>query len=488
MSTITKRVFLKTMTCPTLGWLTKNQPPTEPESISTKLRMEEGIEIHERARTVFPEGHFIKDDNVTTAEKTQEILKDESIPVIFEATFLANGFIAKADILKREQSGWHLIEVKSKVKGDKEIRGKDKEDLINDIAYTAMVATQAGLKVIKCSLMPISKDYRLGMTNEQLFKEIIYTDEALQRTRDFKTFCKDVLQNISMKTKPAPELKLECKNCEKFKECFDQGIQNHIFDLPRLSEKKFQNLVASAILRIEDVPEDFELTPPQVKVRDAVKSGKTLVNKVGLNDALNSIVFPAYYLDFETVRTAIPLYANIAPYAQIPIQYSLHICSATGEIVKHLEYIGDPTSDPRKEFAERLISDCDKQGSIIVYTHFEKDRLKGLIELFPNLASDLEALINRLIDIYKIISDNFYHPNFHGSYSIKNVLPVLVPDLNYEDMDVSQGLDASATFAYMAKGKYDDEEAKEKRSKLLEYCKLDTLAMVKLHDHLMEYT
>lgn len=487
MSTITKKIFLKTISCPTLGWVTNSEPPKQNKSISEILRMEEGLEIHERARKVFPKGHFIKDNNISAVEKTKEILKDESIPVIFEATFLANGFIAKADILKREKSGWHIIEIKSKVKGDKEIRGRDKEDLINDIAYTAMVSTQAGLNVIKCSLMLISKDYRLGMTNEKLFKEIVYTDEALQRKKDFKTSCKDVLQNISVKTKPTPDLKLECKKCEKFKECFDQGIDNHIFDLPRLSEKKFQNLVASAILKIEDVPEDFELTPPQVKVRDAVKSGKTLVNKVGLNDAINSIVFPAYYLDFETVRTAIPLYADIAPYAQIPIQYSLHICSATGEIVKHLEYIGYPTSDPRKEFAERLISDCDKQGSIIVYTHFEKDRLKGLIESFPNLASDLEALINRIIDINKIISDNLYHTNFHGSYSIKNVLPVLVPDMSYEDMDVSNGLDASATFAYLAKGKYDEHEAKEKRSKLLEYCKLDTLAMVKLHEHLAEY-
>ena len=152
--------------------------------------MEEGLEIHERARKVFPKGHFIKDSNISVAEKTKEILKDESIPVIFEATFLANGFIAKANILKREKSGWHIIEIKSKVKGDKEIRRRDKEDLINDIAYTAMVATQAGLNVIKCSLMLISKDYRLGMTNEKIFKEIIYTDEALQRTKDFKTSCK----------------------------------------------------------------------------------------------------------------------------------------------------------------------------------------------------------------------------------------------------------------------------------------------------------
>ncbi|MCK4827211.1 DUF2779 domain-containing protein, partial [bacterium] len=268
---------------------------------------------------------------------------------------------------------------------------------------------------------------------------------------------------------------------------FDQGIENHIFDLPRLGEKKFQKLVASAILRIEDVPEDFKLTPPQVKVRDAVKSGKTFVNKVGINDALNSISFPTYNLDFETVQTAIPLYSDIPPYAQIPTQYSLHICSAPGQVKEHFEYLADSRKDCRRELAEKLLTDCGNKGSIIVYTSFEKTRIMGLAELFSDLASSLELLVTRLVDLNAIISKHLYRPEFHGSSSIKKVLPVLVPGLGYENMDVSNGLDASATFAYMAKGKYGNEETKEKRKQLLEYCKLDTLAMVKLHECLAEY-
>ncbi|MBA7481449.1 hypothetical protein ES707_16921 [subsurface metagenome] len=479
MSTITKRVFLNTMVCPTLGRITNSEPSKQSKSISDILRMEEGIEIHERARTVFPEGHFIKDDNITTPEKTQEILKDESIRVIFEATFLANGFIAKADILIRQSSGWHILEVKSGV--------NDKKEYLDDLAYTAMVAGNAGLEISECSLMLLSRDYRLGMENDKLFTEINHTEEVLLQAKEFTDHCDVIRQIISLDSKPDVELKWECKGCDIFKECFDQGIENHIFDLPRLGEKKFQKLVASAILRIEDVPEDFKLTPPQVKVRDAVKSGKTFVNKVGINDALNSISFPTYNLDFETVQTAIPLYSDIPPYAQIPTQYSIHICSSQGQIDGHFDYLADPMKDCRRELAEKLISDCGNKGSIIVYTSFEKTRLKALIGLFPDLEKPLNTLLERIIDINKLISDNLYHPEFHGSYSIKRVLPVLVPDLGYEDMDVSNGQDASATFAYMAKGKYDDEEAKDKRKQLLEYCKLDTLAMVKLHEHLTEY-
>ncbi|MBA7673142.1 hypothetical protein ES703_81330 [subsurface metagenome] len=480
MSTITKRVFLNTMVCPTLGWITNSHDIQTTLSIADKFRMEEGIEIHERARKVFPEGHFIKADNITTAEKTQEILKDESIHVIFEATFLVNGFIAKADILIRQSSGWHILEVKSGV--------NDKKEYLDDLAYTAMVAGNAGLEISDCSLMLLSRDYHLGMEDDKLFIEINHTEEVLLQAKEFADHCDFVRQIISQDSKPEVEIKLKCKNCEKFKECVGQGIENHIFDIPRLGEKKFQKLVASAILRIEDVPEDFDLTAPQAKVRDAVKSGETFVNKVGINEALSSVVFPAYYLDFETVQTAIPLYPDIPPYAQIPTQYSIHICSSPGQIEDHFDYLADPMKDCRRELAEKLLSDCGNKGSIIVYTSFEKNRIMGLAKLFSDLSSSLESLVTRLVDLNAIISKHLYRPEFHGSSSIKKVLPVLVPDLGYEDMDVSNGQDASATFAYMAKGKYDEEEAKEKRKQLLEYCKLDTLAMVKLHEHLMEYT
>ena len=254
-----------------------------------------------------------------------------------------------------------------------------------------------------------------------------------------------------------------------------------------MNKKKGCGLLESGVVEIDEIPSDFKLTANQSKVSEAAQSGQTVIEQDGLKDALDSIIFPTYNLDFETVRTAIPLYENIPPYAQIPTQYSLHICSAPGKVTKHLEYLGDPTSNPSRELAERLISDCGKQGSIIVYTHFEKDRLKGLIELFPDLASDLQALIDRIVDLNAIISKNYYHPDFHGSYSIKNVLPVLVPDLSYEKMDISNGLDAAAIFAFMAKGRFDEDETKEKRKTLLEYCELDTLAMVKVHQCLIGY-
>ena len=479
MGTITKKIFFKAISCPILGWLTNSDDIQKTLSIADKFRIEQGLEIQQKARNIFPDGRLVTGDNVFAAKKTQELLKDEGVSVIFEATFLVGGYIAKADILIRNSSGWHILEVKSGV--------NDKKEYLDDLAYTAMAAGNAGLEISDCSLMLLSRDYRLGMEDDKLFTEINHTEEVLLRAKEFTDHCDVVTQIISQDSKPDVELKWECKGCDIFKKCVGEDIENHIFELPRLSQKKFSELIDLDVLKIEEIPSSFKLTSNQIKVNDSVKTGQPVIDNERLNNALGSISFPTYNLDFETVQTAIPLYSNIAPYAQIPTQYSIHICSSPGQIEGHFDYLADPMKDCRRGLAEKLLSDCGKEGNIIVYTSFEKNRIKGLVDLFPDLKENLEALIERIVDINKLISDNLYHPEFHGSYSIKRILPVLVPDLSYEDMDVSNGLDAAATFAYLAKGKYDNEESKEKRTQLLEYCKLDTLAMVKLHECLIEY-
>ena len=479
MPNIKKKVFLEALKCYTLGWLINSEPSSPVESISAELQIEEGLEIHKRARALFEGGTLVEGNNVASAKQTATLLKKAEVPAIFEATFIVDNYIAKADIVSREPSGWRIFEVKSAL--------NDKKEYVDDLAYTTMVTQRAGLEIVGCSLILLSKDYRLGMKDTRLFVKIDHTEDVMKQAKEFSGFWDSVLTIISQATKPSPTIKWECKACDNFTRCVGSGVQHPIFDLPRLGEKKCCELLASGVVEIGDMPSEFPLTPNQVKVRDAAQSGQIVVDQDGLREALEGMAFPVYNLDFETVRTAIPLYADIPPYAQIPTQYSVHICSAPGKIEKHLDYLGDPRNDPRRDLAERLINDCGKQGSIIAYTRFEKDRLKGLIEFLPDLATDLHALVERIIDLNAIVSKNYYHPDFHGSYSIKNVLPVLVPDLSYEDMDVSNGLDAAATFAYMAKGKFDEDETKEERKKLLEYCNLDTLAMVKLHECLMAF-
>lgn len=476
-SYITKNLFLSTLQCRTYGHQQQLQP-TKPTSPADQLRIDEGIEIQDRARTLFPEGVLVSGDNQTASQTTEQLLNDPTISTIFEATFITIPYITKADILLRQTTGWKIIEIKSNVNIN--------DELISDLTYTTMVSKKSGIDITSCSLMLVNKEYRLGMSDEELFVEKDITAEVLERVGEFEESYDRIAGILSSKETPAPELKWECKNCEIFEKCCGEGIDNHIFDLPRISHTKFCQLRDLEVLRIDDIPADFELSENQEIVRSAVVRGEAVIDREGLKQALDSIDYPAYYLDFETVQTCIPLFEEIAPYSQIVTQYSLHICSEAGKVVEHREYLAQADRDCRRELAERLIADCGSEGSIVVYTSFEKTIINGLVELFPDIAEDLGKLVGRLVDLYKIIRENYYHPEFHGSYSIKKVLPVLVPGLGYDDLAIGNGLDASAQYAYMSKGRYSSEEVGRIRGELKLYCGIDTEAMVRLCEELRE--
>jgi hypothetical protein len=204
-----------------------------------------------------------------------------------------------------------------------------------------------------------------------------------------------------------------------------------------------------------------------------------------LKSDIDKVVWPAHYLDFETVMTAIPLYPNIAPYTQIPSQFSIHKCSKPGSVVEHKQYLADPKKDCREELMERLINDLGQRGSVVMYSNFEKTIINSLSKLYPNFSKQLDSLLDRMVNLESIIRKNYYHPDFHGSYSIKNTLPVLVPGMSYKDLQIRDGDSAMAAFAYLALGKYKVEKERESiRDALLDYCKQDTLAMVNLHQEL----
>lgn len=441
--------------------------------------MEQGIEIGKMARDLYPDGLLIDDSDIVSAsKKTKDLMDDHSVSTIFEGVFLVDGFVAKVDILKRKKDGWHVIEVKSSV--------NDKEEFIDDMAYTAMVISRAGVAISNASLLLVSKSFRLGMKNEDLFLQIEHTDEVLNRISVFSSAWEQIEEITRKPVKPEPNLMLECRKCEIFKECIGKDIENHIFDLPRLRQSKFDQLTESSIVRIESIPDGFPLTENQSRVKNCVEAKKPFVGNT-LKSELKSISWPVYYLDFETVMTAIPLYLGIAPYTQVPTQYSIDKCSEPGHIVDHVEYLANPSKDCRRELAENLINDLRGKGSIVVYSGFEKSIISSLEELYPQLSEKLNLLIGRLVDLRTIIMKNFYHPDFHGSRSIKTVLPVLASDISYDGLEIADGDTAMGVFAFLALGKYGSKEAVRMKRNLLDYCRKDTLALVKLHKRLAEY-
>ncbi|MCW3998923.1 MAG: DUF2779 domain-containing protein [Candidatus Bathyarchaeota archaeon] len=422
---------------------------------------------------------MIEDTNIVTASQTTiRLMKKPQVNVIFEAAFTADNMNVRVDALKRDGDKWQIIEVKDSV--------NDKNEFVDDMAYTLMVILRANIPISKVSLMLLSKEYRLGMSTEKLFTEIDHTEEVQKKAAIFEGLRQKIDLETSTDSKPTSALKFECKACPVFEQCTGSGIKNYILEIPRISKSKFTKLMEEGYSRIEQIPEDFDLSPFQSRVRNCVRSQKPFVGKE-LKETLDRIIFPAYYLDFETLSTAIPIYQNVAPWEPILSQYSIHVCSTVGKITNHLEYLADPLQDCRRELAENLIKDLAGQGSVIVYSGFENGKIKAMASLYPDLAQALNEVTGRLVDLLAIITQSFYHPNFYGSTSIKVVLPTLVPKLSYDDLEIRNGGVATAAFTYMALGKIKGEKVQKVRQDLLRYCERDTLAMVEIHKELMSY-
>lgn len=200
---------------------------------------------------------------------------------------------------------------------------------------------------------------------------------------------------------------------------------------------------------------------------------------------LNTVKWPVYYLDFESMMTAIPLYNDTAPYTQIPTQYSIHYKENTDSTYKHFEYLSSTNTDCRKDLADNLISNLGVEGTIFSYSSFEKIIINALISLFPEKAKQLQKIIERIYDLESIVKCT-YHPQYMGSYSIKKTLPALLPSLSYSDLEINNGSMAMSVFALIVIGIIDSSKEENIRKSLLKYCERDTLAMVKLHEELMK--
>lgn len=471
---VTKEVFLEALKCQARGWFVRNIDAAAP-SAGDQMRMMEGQEIHKRARGLHAHGVFAGD-----VKATQRLIAEGTAKVIFEAAFEADGFAARADMILPTGKGIHLVEVKSSLHADEEV----KDELIDDLAFTAMVLRKAGLRIVKAELLLLSRDWRLGMPESKLFAGTDHTKPVLARADEFEKLSASVAKSVLGKASPSAAPILACKDCGYFEaDCLGKGIENPIFDLPRLSPKKFEALEEATVLTIEDIPLDFELTDNQERVRQAVVSGKPWCDKTALRDLMAEVVWPAVYLDFETLKTALPLWPGIAPHEQVVTQYSVHVCDRLGEVKHHREHLADAKGDRRRKLAAQLLADADGSGSIIAYhASFEKTVISNLAERFSDLRGALRNLINRMFDLERVFTKAYYHPAFRGSSSIKVVLPVLIPSMGYDGMEIGDGDTAIVAFARMASGACNAKEEAKLRKGLLDYCRQDTLAMVRLHE------
>jgi hypothetical protein len=489
MTSIIKEIFLESRECRTKGWyLRKERKERERQEKKGQkehrtdaeiFRMEQGQLVGDKARNLFPEGILVTGAFREACKKTKQLLAKRSTRALFEASFEVDGYRAKADILIRVMGGWKLLEVKSTRHPIK--RKKKREELVDDLSYTAMVLSHARVRIVTSGLLLISSDFRKPMDEHQLFVEVDKTDAVKARVKDFKKVT--TIEADTRGRRPKPEVISACDRCEFFAtECLGKGLENPVTQIPNISRR----LSKLPTLEIHELPADLRFTDRQSIVVNAVREGSPFVAPT-LKAALRTVKWPVYYLDFETTSAALPFYEDVAPHEQVVTQYSIHRVRRRGDDATHVEYLADKNRDCRREIAESLIDHLGTTGNIIVYYQpFEEGRLKDLAEQFDDLVTPLKALIDRLVDLKDIVEDGYYHPDFNGSYSIKDVLPVVVPDLTYEGMEIGDGDAAIVTFARMALGEFSEREEARVRTALKDYCKLDTLAMVRLHERLEE--
>jgi hypothetical protein len=482
LSGVTKRIYLEARQCLRRGWYARNLPE-ERLSEAEQFLIDEGIEIGSRAHQRYPGGVLVESRGLSGATaKTRQLMNNPCVPAIFEATFHIDGYTTKADVLPRNGNGWRVVEVKSSL-----FKPKVDDDLIDDVCYTVMVATRCGVNVNAASLLQIRPEFRRDSGIDEMFGETDVLAAVQERMPAFSSGWNEIPDATGRSEPPDPTPGRACGSCPYYEEhCLGKGIENPVLDLPRIGGK-LTAFFEAGMLDLRDVPDDLAatLTENQRVVLECARTRQPYVSP-DLRDSLADVRWPAYYLDFETVSTPLPLYADVAPHALLPTQYSIHRCTAPGAVDNHFEYLADPQRDCRRELAERLIADLGTEGSVIVYSGFEKGRIGELIERFPDLAEPLSAIRERLFDLLAVVRKHYCHPDFHGSYSIKTVLPVVVPEMTYDGLEIAEGQTASVKFAKMARGQYSPTECEAIRRNLLTYCGQDTLAMVKLHKALWE--
>jgi len=472
--------------CPLRLWYDSYEPQlaSAPDE-SLQFILDRGTKIGELARERYAGGKLIDASYRETEralEQTRAALLEPSYSALFEPAFQDRGVLVRVDVLARSAAdSWELIEVKS--------AARLKEAYLRDVAIQQRVLTGAGLRIDRAGVLLLNTSYvydgeQLDLQQLFNFHDLSHEVDALHDELD-----KQIVALQAMLCRPDPPAIVpgaqchdpyECPyvaHCSKDEPCLEHPISN----LPRLHPNKRLMLEEMGIREIGEIPEDFPLKEAQARARQCVLSGEEWVSD-DLAYVLNAIDYPVHHLDFEALMPAIPRYAGMRPYENAPFQYSIHREEQDGQITP-LAYLCRHRGDPRRELSEQLLSDLGAMGSICVYSSFERNVISRLAEWLPDLRDPLLALTNRLWDLLPIIRQNYYHPGLAGSFSIKRVLPVLVPELSYNGMRISDGM--AAAFLFEKSLDLDDEtERSHIFEDLLTYCGQDTLAMVRLRQEL----
>jgi len=457
----------------------------EPDAADQAI-MQQGHEVGILARQLFPGGIEVRSDRGLDAaiRATRELFANPAVPAIFEGVFEHDGALVRVDVLHRRRDGrWRLVEVKSST--------SVKEEHLDDVAIQYRVLSRCGLDVGSCCLAHVNRSFvfRGGIIDPWRFFRIRNVTRQVAKLQPKLTFqLRAAFTVLSMPSAPEIAPGRQCTTpvtCEFFDRCNPSLPDDHIGYLPRLHASTEEALEELGVESIHDVPADFELTEIQRRACTSVQTGEPWYDIDGLRAALAGLRYPIFFMDFETVNRAIPRFPGMRPYDHLPFQWSVHVQRAPEAKLEHFEFLATDGSDPRREFISSLCAALGETGNILVYSSFESQRLSELAGWFPEFADRIDAIQARLFDLLPIIREHTYHPAYAGSYSIKSVLPALVPEMYYDGMEVANGQAAGVAWERLMRERVDQTERERIQKALLAYCGQDTLALVRVTKLLM---
>lgn len=480
---LTKTDFIQFLNCPESLWLLKNRPEVYPKgefSLFLEKLISEGYEVEEQAQKLFP--HGTKLPEFGTVQDTLAAIHNGGT-CFFQGAFLTDkGVFARVDVLERlHNNTWHLYEVKSStsVKTDK------KHNHLKDACFQKYVLEQNGYEVSKVSIIHLNKDYiRNGAIDPR----------ALLTVEDVTDRMKEVYEEVALEVERAvhfinqasiDETKCSCRLNTRSNHCdsfgyFNEDIPKYsIYEIGNIRANKIAELHDAGILEIKEIPNNFKLNAKQALQLQSVREGGPIIASAKIEKILSSLEFPLHFIDYETYASAVPRIDGVRPHQHIPFQVSIHTIQTDGSI-KHYEFLANELEIPG-QLVQFMSESTGITGTFISWhKSFEMGRNRDMIDWLPEYQEYLEYMNRNMFDLEDIFKSEYVDYRFHGSTSIKKVLPVLLPELSYDDLEVQNGTMALDLWGRMVLDADFKEDKNEVRQKLLEYCKLNTWAMVEL--------
>jgi hypothetical protein len=474
---LSKSKYLIGLQCPKALWIHYNDKALIPESdAGTAALFDQGHKVGLLAQKLFPGGiHIGSPGDLAQAFKLTRGALSTRRP-LFEPAFSYKRCLSRADILNPvEDNRWDIVEVKSST--------DVKPVHLHDLAFQRYVYEGAGLSIRNCYLLHVNNSYvRFGAIDPAaFFSKIDVTNDVAALVPDVEAKVANMLQVLDLQKCPDIRISPHCDDpyeCALKPICWSFLPQPNVFDLRNGRQKRW-DLFARNVLRLEEIPGDFALSDTQSLQVAAHRSSLPHIDRKAIRRFIERLAYPLYFLDFETIFPAIPLFDRLKPYGQVPFQFSLHVKTTPAAEPQHYGFLADGHGDPRPAFLTELKRLLGENGSIVGYnTNFEVTRLRECAAFFPEYQSWFDSLPPRFIDLLDLFdSFAYYHPAQNGSASLKDVLPAITRS-SYADLKIQDGEAAGREFMRITFGDIGSDERQRVRQQLEAYCRQDTQALV----------